>query len=60
MLFTYNKNKSGYNIDPSGMPQIKFLGPENFSSILSLKVLHDKWNSNHEIIFSKNPMHPFF
>ena len=32
----------------------------DFLSILTLKVLPDKYDSNHEITFSENPMHPIF
>ena len=60
MLLAYNKNKSGPNIDPWGMPQVRFPGSENFLSILTLKVLPDKYDSNHEITFSENPMHSIF
>ena len=42
------------------MPQVRFPGSENFSSILTLKVLPDKYDSNHQITFSENPMYPFF
>ena len=56
MSLTYNKNKSGPNIDPWGTPQIRFPGSENLS-ILTLQVLPDKYDSNHEIAFSENPMH---
>ena len=56
----YNKNKSGPNIDPWGMLQVRFPGSQNFLSILTLKVLPDKYDSNHEITFSENPMHPIF
>ena len=58
MSFTYNKNKSGPDIGPWGTPQVRFPGSKNFLSILILKVLPDKWDSNHEIIFSENLMHP--
>ena len=58
MSLTYNKNKIGPNIDPWGKPQ--FPGSDNFLSILTLKVLPGKYNSNHEITFSENPMHPLF
>ena len=60
MSFTYNKNKSRPNIDPWGTPQVTFPGSENFLSMLILKVLPDKYDSSHEITFSKNPMHPIF
>ena len=60
MSLTYNKNKSGANIDPWGTPQVRFIGSENFLSILTLKVLPHKYDSNHEITFSENPMHPIF
>ena len=56
----YNKNKSGPNIDPWGTPQVRFPASENFLSILTLKVPSDKYNSNYEITFSENPMHPIF
>ena len=56
----YNKNKSASNIDPWGTPQVRFPGSENFLSILTLKVLPDKYDSNHEITFSENPMYPTF
>ena len=59
MSLTYNKNKSGPNKDPWGTPQVRFPGSENFLSILTLKVLPDKYDSNH-ITFSENPMHPNF
>ena len=60
MSFTYNKNKSGPNIDPWGTPQVRFHGSENFLSILTLKALPDRYDSNREITFSENPMHPIF
>ena len=60
MPLRYNKNKSGPNIDPSGTPQVRFPGSENCLSILTLKVFPDKYDSNHEITFSENPMHPIF
>ena len=60
MSLAYNKNKSGPNIDPWGMPQVRFPGSENLLSILTLKVLPDKYDSNHEITFSENPMHSIF
>ena len=60
MSLTYNKNKSGPNIDPWGTLQVRFPGSQNFLSILTLKVLPDKYDSNHEITLSKNPMHPIF
>ena len=60
MSLTYNKNKSAPNIDPWGTPQVRFPGSENFLSILTLKVLPDKYNSNYEVSFSKNPMHHIF
>ena len=60
MSLTYNKNKSGPNIDPWGTPQVRFPGSENFLSILTLKVFPDKYDSNHEITFSENPMHSIF
>ena len=52
MLFTYNKNKNGPNIDPWGTPQVRFPGSKNFLSISTLKILPDKYDSNHEITFS--------
>ena len=39
MTFTYDKSKSRANIDPSGTPQVRFPGSENFLPILTLKVL---------------------
>ena len=60
MSFTYSKNESGPNIDPRGTPQEQFPGSKNFSSILTLKVLPDEHDSNHEITFSKNAMHSIF
>ena len=60
MLFTYNKNKSGANIDPWGTLLVRFPGSENFLSILTLKILPDKYDSNHQTVFSKNSMHPTF
>ena len=51
MSLKYNKNKSGPNIDPWGMPQVRFPGSQNFLSILTLKVLPDKYDSNHENTF---------
>ena len=52
----YNKNKSGPNIDPWGTSQVRFPGSENFLS--TVKVLPDKYDSNHEI--TENPVHPIF
>ena len=49
MSLTYNKNKSGPNIDPWRKPQVRFPESENFLSILTLTVLPDKYDSNHEI-----------
>ena len=60
MSLTYNKNKSGPNIDPWGTLQVRFSVSENFLSILALEVLPDKDNSSHEFTFSENPMHPIF
>ena len=57
MSLTYNKNKSGPNINPLGMPQVGFPGSKNFLSILTSTLLPDKYFSNHEITFFKNPMH---
>ena len=51
MSLTYNKNKSGPDKDPWGTPQVRFPGSENFLSILTLKVLPDKYDSNYEITF---------
>ena len=60
MSLTYNKNKSGTDIDPWGTPQVRFPGSENCLSILTLKVLPDKYDSDHVITFSENPMDPIF
>ena len=40
------------------MLQVRFPGSENFLSMLTLKVLPDKYDSNHEIIFFENLLHP--
>ena len=48
MSLTYSKIKSGPNIDPWEMPQVRFPESENFLSILTLKVFPDKYDSNHE------------
>ena len=60
MSLTYNKSKSGPNIDPWGSPQVRFPGFQNFLSILTLKVHPDKHDSNQEITFFETPMHPIF
>ena len=60
MSFTYNKNKSGSNRDPWEMPQVRYPGSENLLLILTLKLLPDKYDSNHESTFSENPMHLIF
>ena len=39
---------------------VRFPGSENFLSILTLKALPNKYDSNYEITFSENPMHPIF
>ena len=57
MSLTYNKNKSGPNINLWGTPQVKFPWSENFLSILTLQVLSDEYDSNHKITFSENPKH---
>ena len=59
-LLTYNKNKSGPNINTWETPQLKFTRSKNFLSIMTLKVLLDKYYLNHEITFSENPVHPIF
>ena len=60
MSFTYNESKSGPNIDSWGTPQVRFPGSENFLSILTLKVLPDKYDSNHENTFYDYPMNLIF
>ena len=62
MSLTYNKNKSGPNIDPWGTPQERFPRSKNFLSVLTLKVLPDKYDSNHEIVFFRkyNASHQVF
>ena len=60
MSLTYNKNKSEPIIDPWKTMQVRFPVFENFLSILTLKVLPDKYDSKHEITFSENPMHHIF
>ena len=40
------------------MLQVRFPGSENFLSTLTLKILPDKYDSNHENTFFENPMHP--
>ena len=40
------------------MLQVRFPGSENFLSTLTLKILPDKYNSNHENTFFENSMHP--
>ena len=60
MSLTYHKNKSEPNIDHWGTLQVRFPGSENFLPILTLKVLPEKCDANHEITFSENPMHPIF
>ena len=47
-------------IDPLEMLQVRCLGSENFLSVLTLKISPDKYDSNLEITFSENPMHPIF
>ena len=56
----YNRNESGPNIDPWEMPQVRFPGAENCLTILTLKVLPDKYDSHHEFTFHQNPMHPIY
>ena len=46
-------------LDPWETLQVRLLGFKNLSSILTLKVISNKYNSNHETTFSENPMHPF-
>ena len=60
MSFTYSKSKMGPHVDPWGTPQVRFPGSEIFLSILTLKVLPDKYDSNHKITLSENPMHSSF
>ena len=60
MSVTYNKNNIGPNIYPWGTPQVIFSQSENFLSILNLKDLPHKYDSNHEITFAKNPKHHVF
>ena len=42
------------------MPQVRYPGSENLLLILTLKLLPDKYDSNHESTFSENPMHLIF
>lgn len=42
------------------MLQVRCLGSENLLSVLTLKISPDKYDSNLEITFSENPMHPIF
>ena len=48
------------NKDPWGTLQVRFPGSENFVLVLTLKVLPGKYDSNHEITFSENPMRPIY
>ena len=50
----------GPHVDPWGTPQVRFPESEIFLSILTLKVLPDKYDSNHKITLSENPMHSSF
>ena len=56
MPVMHNKNKSRPSIDPCRTPQLRCPGSENSLSILTLKVLTNKCDSNHEIAISKNPI----
>ena len=57
MSFTNNKSKSGSNVDPWGMLLVRFCGFKKFLLILTYV---DKRDSNHKIIFFKNPVHLIF
>ena len=60
MSLTYNKNKSGPNMDLWGTLQARFSVSENFLSIFTLKFLPDIYDPNHETAISETPMHPIF